>query len=76
AWVADDKLSGAKYLAVFNTADSSFEKAIVVSLKELGFSTTVTIKDMWTGKTVGKFNNEFAPVIKSHGAGLYKITKQ
>jgi hypothetical protein len=48
---------------------------IKVDLKSLGLSSPCTITDLWTGKVVGKFTGEFAPMINRHGAGLYKITK-
>jgi hypothetical protein len=48
---------------------------IPIDLKQLGISSSCTITDLWTGKTLGKFAGEFAPEINRHGAGLYKITK-
>ncbi|MEO6230725.1 MAG: NPCBM/NEW2 domain-containing protein [Ferruginibacter sp.] len=47
---------------------------IKVLLKELGIKSTCIITDLWTGKSMGKFSNEFSPEIKMHGAGLYRIT--
>ena len=52
-------------------ADSS---RILVPLQQLGFSTACTVRNMWTGKTVGEFTGEFAPFIRRHGAGLYRIS--
>ncbi|UOQ67564.1 NPCBM/NEW2 domain-containing protein [Hymenobacter volaticus] len=52
-------------------ADSS---RIVVPLQQLGFSSACTVRNMWTGKTVGEFTGEFAPFIRRHGAGLYRIS--
>jgi alpha-galactosidase len=48
---------------------------IPVSLKELGFTSSCSITDLWTGKALGKFSGEFVPEINRHGAGLYKISK-
>lgn len=50
------------------------ETAIPVNLKQLGMNTPCTITDLWTGKVLGEFSGEFAPNIRRHGAGLYKIT--
>jgi alpha-galactosidase len=50
------------------------EENVKINLKELGFKNPVVIKDLWTGKTVGTFSNEFSPLIKQHGCGFYKIT--
>jgi len=36
---------------------------------------TYTITDLWSHKKLGKFTTKFAPVIKRHGAGLYRISK-
>lgn len=46
---------------------------IAVSLSELGIKAPCVITDLWTGKVLGQFKNEFAPEINRHGAGLYKI---
>jgi len=48
---------------------------VEVSLNELGFFTPCIITDLWTGKVVGTYSGTFAPVIRRHGAGLYKIEK-
>ncbi|AOW10810.1 NPCBM/NEW2 domain-containing protein [Flavobacterium gilvum] len=48
---------------------------IAVDLKSIGFPDKCVITDLWSGKEVGEFSGEFAPVINRHGAGLYKIVK-
>jgi alpha-galactosidase len=53
----------------------ALEDIISIQLKQLGFDKSVSIKDVWTGKDVGKFTNEFVPIIKQHSAGLYKLSK-
>ncbi|MEI6139279.1 MAG: glycoside hydrolase family 27 protein [Mariniphaga sp.] len=74
AWVADVPNTSDKYLAVFNTTDKDLnEQPITVSLDQLGFKGTCLVKDLWTSKTVGKFTGEFAPVIRKHASGLYRI---
>ena len=47
---------------------------IAVKLEQLGLKGAVTVTDLWSHKRVGNFTNEFAPMIKRHGAGLYRIT--
>jgi alpha-galactosidase len=49
------------------------EEVIKINLKELGFKNAVLIKDIWSGKIIGTFRNEFSPLIKQHGCGFYKI---
>ena len=46
---------------------------IPINLKQLGFDSVCTITDLWSGKVIGKFSGEFAPVINRHGAGLFKL---
>jgi alpha-galactosidase len=78
AWVADDTKTGDKYLALFNAKDAGDlvrdSAGIAVQLKDLGFSSTCTIKNLWTGKKLGVFSGEFAPVIQRHGVGFYRIS--
>ena len=74
AWIADVPNSNDKYLAVFNTSDKELnEQTIPVSLEQLGFKGTCTVTDLWTNKTVGKFTGEFAPAIRKHASGLYRV---
>jgi alpha-galactosidase len=47
---------------------------VAVRLKDLGISSSANIKDLWTREDLGVFNEEFAPFIKRHGAGLYRIS--
>jgi alpha-galactosidase len=49
---------------------------IAVQLKDLGFNSACSVKDLWTGNEVGEFAGEFTPYINRHGAGLYRITPQ
>ena len=77
AWIADDSKTGDKYLAVFNASDK--EPAAVkipVLFEQLGLKGRCTVKDLWTNSIVGKFENEFAPLIRSHASGLYRISKK
>ncbi|WP_210520017.1 NPCBM/NEW2 domain-containing protein [Hymenobacter terricola] len=47
---------------------------VPVPLKELGITTGATVQDLWTGRDLGKLTGEFAPYIRRHGAGLYRIS--
>lgn len=47
---------------------------IKIDLKELGCKGPVVVKDIWSGKTLGIFSNEFSPLIQQHGCGFYTIT--
>jgi alpha-galactosidase len=48
--------------------------AVPVRLSDLGLTGPIVITDVWSGKRVGVFSGEFAPVIPYHGAGLYRLT--
>jgi alpha-galactosidase len=47
---------------------------IPVQLSSLGIHSPCVIKDIWSGKIVGEFTGEFAPLIPKHGCGYYKIS--
>jgi alpha-galactosidase len=72
-WSAKAPQEGDRYLAVFNARDGQ-PAAVPVSLKELGFSGPCRVRDLWKQKDVGIVSDEFAPVIASHGAGLYRLS--
>ena len=48
---------------------------IPINLKDLGFTSSCKITDLWSGRDLGTFSGEFAPEIKRHGAGLYKLVE-
>lgn len=80
AWVADAPNSTDKYLAVFNTRNKPAGQddvggvKVPVKLADLGFIGPCRIRDLWKKADVGRFNEEFAPEINWHGAGLYRIS--
>lgn len=85
AWAADVPRSRDKYLAVFNTRDPLPSDAgssvagkrastVPVSLRELGLTDRVRVRDLWQKKDLGEFSGEFAPGIAPHGAGLFRIS--
>jgi len=70
---------GASVKFMIFTKDPNGTKAadkaeIPVTFKELGLKGNYTVTDLWSHKNLGKFNNEFAPVIKRHSAGLYRLS--
>jgi alpha-galactosidase len=86
-WVSDVPDSKDKYLALFNTRDkpsgelpSSADTAtsvaveVPVQLSELGLTHVNNIQNLWTRQNLGPVTNEFAPAIKFHGAGLYRLS--
>jgi hypothetical protein len=73
-WVADDPVSGAKYVALFNINDQK-DLDIEVSLEELGVSGDYTVRDLWKKINIGKFSNNISASVPPHGTRLYKLTK-
>jgi len=84
-WVADVPNSPDKYLAVFNLRNhpthgsqavepGEFSATVPVALSELGFQRVKNIRNLWTHQDLGPLAEEFAPAIKFHGAGLYRLT--
>jgi alpha-galactosidase len=47
---------------------------VPVTMQELGLTGRATVQDLWTGRPVGVFSQQFAPYIRQHGAGLYRIS--
>jgi len=57
-----------------NGTKAADEAEIPVTFKELGLKGSYTVTDLWSHKIVGNYSKEFAPVIKRHGAGLYRLS--
>jgi len=80
AWVADAPNSPDKYLAVFNTRDKPGNQdgasgvKVPVKLADLGLKGPCRICDLWKQADIGQFDDEFAPEINWHGAGLYRVS--
>jgi alpha-galactosidase len=47
---------------------------VPVALQELGLAGGATVQDVWTGRRVGVFSQQFAPYIRRHGAGFYRLS--
>jgi alpha-galactosidase len=75
AWVADDPKTGDKFLALFNAKDSPADSThIIVQLGSLGISQPCIITDLWKNENLGTFTGDFAPLVPTHGSGLYRIS--
>lgn len=62
-----------RYLAVFNLSDSKEPVEVSVDLTELGINKKCKAKNMWTGKSAGKFKKSFSVRLPAHASGLYVI---
>jgi len=71
AWVADVPGSPDRYVAVFNATEAP--GPVPVDLSEIGFKDGARIRDIWKHTDLGQVGPAFAPVVPSHGAGLYRV---
>lgn len=62
---------GSRYLAIFNTSDSSF-----VITTNLNLPNTYTLYDLWTHENLDEVQNSFALEVPSHGVRLVKLIAQ
>jgi len=80
AWIADVPNSADKYLAVFNTRNAAKDAAkdatvpVSIKLADLGFTGSVTIRDLWSQKTLAAPTTDFAPEVPFHGARLFRLS--
>jgi alpha-galactosidase len=71
-WLADIPRAHDKYLALFNTTDSS--APVSVQISDTGFVKPVRVRDLWHKQNLGRFSTQFSATLPSHGAGLYRLT--
>ena len=55
---------------------ASQPREISVSVRDLGFSGAVKVRDLWNHKELGVVNGSVTQTINSHGAGLYRVQPQ
>ncbi|OGX89214.1 hypothetical protein BEN49_09400 [Hymenobacter coccineus] len=48
---------------------------VPVALAELGMPAGSRVQDLWSGRALGPQNGSFAPYIRRHGAGFYRISR-
>ena len=71
-WESTTANKKSKYVALFN--QNEVDEPVLLKFDQIGLKGKCTVRDLWTKKELGVFENEFAPQISSHGAGMYKIT--
>ncbi|NML66576.1 Melibiase subfamily [Hymenobacter sp. RP-2-7] len=49
---------------------------VPVALAELGLAGGATVQDLWSGQTLGAVSDEFAPYVRRHGAGFYRLVRR
>lgn len=76
-----DHPEGATVQFMVFTDDPSGEKPadsvkITVAFSELGLDGEYKVSDLWSHQDIGTFTGEFAPEIRNHGAGLFRLSKK
>jgi alpha-galactosidase len=83
AWTARVPGSSDQYLALFNTRDryplgapaaDAAGMPIPVTLDEIGILSPSRVRDLWSGRDLGRVDREIAPVVAWHGAVLYRLS--
>ncbi|MFV1919936.1 glycoside hydrolase family 27 protein [Sphingomonas sp. MJ1 (PH-R8)] len=70
-WSARPADGGGRYVALFNTGKEARE--ISLPFRELGFSGSQPVRDLWEGKALAPEKDRLIRRIPSHGAGLYRV---
>ena len=47
---------------------------VPVKLTDVGFTDSVTIRDLWAHKNLAPATGDFAPEVPFHGAALFRLT--
>lgn len=74
-WIADDPLSGAKYVAMFNLSAKDPAK-IRLSFEELGIDGEYQVNDLWLKQNIGVNKKSLNIKVNSHGCKIFKLSKQ
>jgi len=65
---------GTKAVAIFNFGETASEmRGIRLHLKEMGFAGSVTARDVWAAKDLGKIKNDWRTTIPRHGVVLLVV---
>jgi hypothetical protein len=73
-WIADDPVTGGKYVAFFNLSDSllNFE----FNPTTAGLAGTVKSRDLWNRIEVKTSGGQLTEMLQPHGAALYLLTQK
>ena len=72
-WIADDPVSGGKYIALFNLNDSAMK--VDLNFDSVTMDEKFRVRDLWKREDIGVFEKSFGVVLESHGAGLYRLER-
>lgn len=69
-WVKDIE-DGSKAVGIFNMSNDI--KEIKIDFNELKLGSDKNVRDIWRGKELGNFKNQYSAKIMSHGVNLIKV---
>jgi alpha-galactosidase len=72
AWRAKSAVGQDIYVAVFNLRETP--APVTIKLEELGLKGVVRVRDLWQRSDLKPVQEEFAPLIPRHGAGLFLLS--
>ena len=70
-WMAQDKESRVKYLAIMNISDNSAD--VICTPGQMGVSDQAKVRDLWKKSDIGQVGKELSISIPAHGAIMYAI---
>ena len=71
-WKSDVQNSNQKNIGFFNLTDTS--KTIEVSFADINIKGKFAVRDLWSKKDIGVFEEKFSVSVNAHGSGLYRFT--
>jgi len=69
-WSAEGD-AGTRYVALFNTGETELE--VTVTLESLGFTGSVSGKELWSGVDQQEIHGSLSSVLAPHGAAVYRL---
>jgi alpha-galactosidase len=62
------------YVALFNMHDAPPPARVPIKLARLGLKGAARVRDLWQRREITTARDAFAPMLPSHGAGLYRLS--
>jgi hypothetical protein len=72
-WVSDYPGSSDKAVGVFNLRDTACE--VTIPLQELGFTSAVSVRDVWAQCTLGRMEEKLRLELPPHSSALWRISR-
>jgi len=64
---------GSRAVGFFNRSDEPADAQIEIKLRDLGFMSSATAQNVWTGKDLGMFHGKIKVAVPPHGVVLLKV---